>query len=137
MIQTKEILQGLKVIHEIIQGDLKWFGKHCTGKEDDSVAQVEEVIKEVQKKFQELHDKKMLTKKNFLNVAHIEAMLIINLKHLEMHEENMTELKKEKEIQKQRLAYIGLPHQSVTSAFSTAYEAWKATRSVAGVDGAT
>ena len=54
MTKIKEILQGLKVIHEIIQGDLKWFGKHYTGKEDDSIAQAEEVIKEVQKKFQEL-----------------------------------------------------------------------------------
>ena len=40
-------MQALKVIHEIIQGDLKWFGKHYKRKEDDSVAQVEEVIKEV------------------------------------------------------------------------------------------
>ena len=47
MTDIKEILQGLKVIHEIIQGDLKWFGKHYTGKEDDSIAQVEKVIEEV------------------------------------------------------------------------------------------
>ena len=47
MTKIKEILQGLKVINEIIQGDLKWFGKHYTVREDDSVAQVEEVIKEV------------------------------------------------------------------------------------------
>lgn len=47
MTKIKEILQALKVIHEIIQGDLKWFGKHCLGKEDDFVAQAEEVIKEV------------------------------------------------------------------------------------------
>ena len=45
--EMKEILQGFKVINEIIQGDLKWFGKHCTGKEDDSITQAEEVIKEV------------------------------------------------------------------------------------------
>lgn len=54
MTKIKEILQALKVIHEIIQEDLKWFDKHCTRKEDDSVAQVEEVIKELQRKFQEL-----------------------------------------------------------------------------------
>ena len=51
MAKIKETLQVLKVINEIIQGDLKWFGKHCTGKEDDYVAQAKEVIKEVQKKF--------------------------------------------------------------------------------------
>ena len=45
MAEIKENLQELKVINEIIQGDLKWFGKHCTSKEDDSIAQVEEVIK--------------------------------------------------------------------------------------------
>ena len=54
MTKIKEILQGLKVIHEIIWRDLTWFGKHYTSKEDDSIAQVEEVIKEVQKKVHEL-----------------------------------------------------------------------------------
>lgn len=52
--EIKEMLQELQVIKETIQGDLKWFGKHCIGKEDDSIAQVDEMIKEIQKKFQEL-----------------------------------------------------------------------------------
>ena len=36
--EIKEILQGLKVVNEIIQGELKWFRKHCIGKEDDSIS---------------------------------------------------------------------------------------------------
>lgn len=79
----------------------------------------------------------MSTKYEFLNVAYTEALRIINLKHLEMYKEKIAELKKEKEIWKQRLAYIDLPYQSVISAFSTAYEALKVARNVAGVDSAT
>lgn len=89
MNEIKETLQELKVIHQIIQGDLKWFVNHFIGKEEDFVAQSKEVIKEVQKKYQELQDKKTPTKKEFVNIAHTEAMLIINLKHLEMHEEKI------------------------------------------------
>ena len=98
--EIKETLQELQVIKEIIQGDLKWFSKHYVGKEDDFVAQVDEMIKEIQKKFQELQDKKVPSKQDFSNVAHTKAMLIINLKHLEMQEEKIDELKKEKEIWK-------------------------------------
>ena len=79
----------------------------------------------------------MPAKQDFSNVVHTEAMLIINLKHLEMHEEKFFELKKVKEIWKQRLAYIGLPHQSVISAFLNAYESWKTTRGATGGDSAT
>ena len=105
-------------------------------RDDDSVAQSDEIIKEVQKKFQEWQDKKTSAKQNFSNVAHTEAMLIINLKHLEMHEEKVAELKKIKEVWKQRFAYIGLPHQSVISAFSAAYETWKMAKGVASGDSA-
>ena len=47
--EINETLQELKVIHQIIQGDLKWFVKQFTGKEEDSIAQSKELIKEVQK----------------------------------------------------------------------------------------
>ena len=60
--KINETLQELKVIHQIIQGELKWFVKQLTSKEDDSIAQSKEVIKEVQRKFRELHDKKAPTK---------------------------------------------------------------------------
>lgn len=119
---------------EIIQGDVKWFRKHCACKESDSVAPMEELINEVQKKFQEIQEKKVPCRHNFSNVAHIEAMLIINLKHLEMHEEKVIELKREKEVLKRRIAYIDLPHQSVILAFTTAYETWKAERTAIGAD---
>ena len=69
-------------------------------------------------------------------MAHIEAMLIINLKHLEMHEEKVAKMKKIKEVWKQRFAYISLPHQSVISAFSVAYETWKTVKGVASGDSA-
>ena len=124
----------MKVIHQIIQNDFKWFAKHFMGKDDDSVAQSDEIIKEVQKRFQEWQDKKTPVRQDFSNVAHTEAMLIINSKHLEMHEEKVVELKKIKEIWKQRFAYIGLPHQSVISAFSAAYETWKTTKNTASRD---
>ena len=62
VIEIKEILHGLKLVDEIIQGDLKWFNKHCVGKENDFVAQVEEIINEVQKKFQEIQEKKAPTR---------------------------------------------------------------------------
>ena len=70
-------------------------------------------------------------------MAHIEAMLIINSKHLEMHEEKVSELKKIKEIWKQRFAYIGLPHQSVILAFSAAYETWKTAKDTASGESTT
>ena len=106
-------------------------------KEDDLVAQFDEIIKEVQKKFQELQEEKTPTKQDFSNVAHTEAMLVINLKHLEMHEEKVAELKKVKEIRKEWFSYIGLPHQSIISSFLTAYEMWKVVRNMASGDGAT
>ena len=106
-------------------------------REDDSVAKSNEIIKEVQKKFQEWQDKRTPAKQDFSNVAHIEAMLIINLKHLEMHEEKAAELKRMKEIWKQRLVYIGLPHQSIIFAFSTTYEMWKMAKGEIGGDSAT
>ena len=56
--EIKEILDGLRLVDEIIQGDLKWFGKHCAGKESDFVAPVEELLNEIQGKFQEIRDKK-------------------------------------------------------------------------------
>jgi hypothetical protein len=59
-------------------------------------------------------------------------MLIINTRHLEMQEEKIAELKKTKEIWKQRLTYIGLPHQSIISAFSTTYGAWKTVKKPTG-----
>ena len=38
----------------------------------------------------------MSSRQDFSNVTHTKAMLIINQKHLEMHEEKVTELKREK-----------------------------------------
>ena len=107
------------------------------GKDDDSIAQSDEIIKEVQRKFQKWQDKKTPAKQDLSNVAHNEAILIINLKHLEMHEEKVVELKKMKEIWKQRFAYISFPHQSVISAFSTAYETWKMVKGMASGDKTT
>lgn len=52
----------------------------------------------MQKKFQEVKEKKTLTKLDFSNIAHVEAMLIINRKHLQMYEEKVRELCKEKEV---------------------------------------
>ena len=49
-----------------------------------------------------------------------------------MQEEKIAELKKVKKIWKQQLTYIGLPHQSIISAFSTTYEAWKAAKKPTG-----
>ena len=135
--EIKEALQELKVIHQIIQNDLKWFAKQFIERDDDSIAQSDEIIKEVKRKFQEWQDNKTPAKKDFSNMAHTEAMLIINLKHLEMPEEKVAELKKMKEIWKQRFTYIGLPHQSVISTFSTTYETWKMAKGVASGDNAT
>ena len=70
-------------------------------------------------------------------MAYTEAMVIINLKHLEMHEDKVVDLKKENEIQKQQFTFIGLPHQSIISSFLTTYEAWKVARNVASGNGAT
>lgn len=36
--KIKEILDGLKLVDEIIQCDLKWFSKHCARKQGDFVA---------------------------------------------------------------------------------------------------
>ena len=49
--EVKEALQELKVIHQIIQNDFKWFAKQFMEKDDDSVAQSNEIIKEVKRKF--------------------------------------------------------------------------------------
>ena len=38
VIEINETLQELKYIHQIIQGDLKWFIKQFTSKMEDSVA---------------------------------------------------------------------------------------------------
>lgn len=64
----------------------------------------------------------MPAKQDFSNMAHTEAMLIINQKHLEIREEKVVELKRVKEIWKQRLAYIGLPYLSIIFSFLTTYE---------------
>ena len=40
IIEIKEILDGLRLVDEIIKGDLKWFNKHCTRKESDSIAPI-------------------------------------------------------------------------------------------------
>ena len=91
------MLNGIKVIDDIIQGYLKWFHKKCT-KEENSINSSEEIIRDMQKKFQEVKEKKTLTKLDFSNIAHVEAMLIINRKHLQMYEEKVRELCKEKEV---------------------------------------
>lgn len=36
--KIKEILDNLKLLDEIIQGDLKWFKKHYSGTENDSIS---------------------------------------------------------------------------------------------------
>ena len=51
IVEVKEKIQELQVIDEIIQRDLKWFNKHCAGKDEDSIAQIEELVNETQKKF--------------------------------------------------------------------------------------
>ena len=51
IVEVKEKIQELQVIDEIIQRDLKWFNKHYVGKDKDSVAQIEELVNETQKKF--------------------------------------------------------------------------------------
>ena len=56
--EIKEILDNLKLMDEIIQNDLKWFGKHCVGKESDSIALVEELVSEIQRKFHEVQEKR-------------------------------------------------------------------------------
>ena len=63
--EIKEILDGLKLVDEIIQGDLKWFNKHCIAKKSDSITLVKELINEVQKKFQEIQEKKCHVDKIF------------------------------------------------------------------------
>ena len=85
--EIKEILDNLRLVDEIIQSDLKWFGKHCVGKESDSVAAVEELVSKIQRKFHEVQDKKAPCREDFSNIAHSKAMLIINQNNLEMHAE--------------------------------------------------
>lgn len=77
---------------------MKWFNKNFVEKESNSVAPVEELIIEIQKNFQEVQEKKTPCRHDFSNIFHTKAMLIINLKHLEMYGEEVTELKREKEI---------------------------------------
>lgn len=128
--KIKEFLSGLNDIDDIIQGDLKWFHKQWDKERKNPIAPSEEIIRDLQKKFLEVKEKKMPTKQDLSSIAHMEAMMIINQKHLEIHEENIGELCKEKEVQKQRIAYFGLSHESVIFSFTTAYESWKSTKLV-------
>ena len=76
--EIKEILDNLRLMDEIIQSDLKWFGKHCVGKESDFVAPMEELVNKIQRKNREVQDKMAPCREDFSNISHTEAMLIIN-----------------------------------------------------------
>lgn len=108
--EIKETQSGLKLVNEVILEDLKWFYKQCAGEDKDYVALIEDIIREIQNKFLEIQEKKVPTREDFSNISHVEAILIINKKHLEMHEAKITELKREKEVLKRRISYISLPH---------------------------
>ena len=98
IVEVKETLSELGVIDDMTLDDLKWFYKQCAEGEGDSVLPIEDIIKQVQKRFLELQEKKSPVKKDFLNITHVEAMLIINQKHLEMHKGKIAKLKREKEV---------------------------------------
>lgn len=65
VVEIGEILSGLNLVDKIIWGDLKWFYKHYTGEDNDSVALVEDVIKEIQKEFLEIQKGRHLQGKIF------------------------------------------------------------------------
>ena len=62
ILEIKDLINGLDVIDGITQGDLKWFHKQWAKEGKDLVSPIEDIVRDMQKKFLEVKEKKMPTK---------------------------------------------------------------------------
>lgn len=58
-------------------------------------------------------------------IAKIESLLFLCIGHLDSHSDRVAQVHKEKEVWKQRMTHMGLPHKPVIQHFIMVYSDWK------------
>lgn len=69
-------------------------------------------------------ESKSLNKDDFSRIARIESMLVVCFDHLEMHKTKVMEVSMDKEVWKECILHIGLPHYQIVHNFSVAHMEW-------------
>ena len=122
--ESIKLLKELKELTTIMQKDLKCINVQCLKEDEQVVKEAADMVNLFKEEIYMIKESKSVTISDFTKVAHIESMLGVCTNHLEEHKEKVKQVSLGKEVWRQHILHIGLPHYQVIHDFSNAYMEW-------------
>lgn len=123
----EESIKLLKQLKELIiemQKDLKCIDVQLLKEDGQTIEQTVDMVENFKGKMNLVKESKSLTKDEFFRVAIIESMLVVYFDHLETRKTKVMQVSMDKEVWKQCILHIGLPHYQVVHNFLVAHMEW-------------
>lgn len=123
-----ELAKLMNHIVELItsmQNDLKYIRIKCIKEDDKTIENLEVITESFERKINYMKEAKALVSNDLSTTAKIESLLFLCIEHLGNHANRVEQVRKEKEVWKQRIVRIGLPHSALIQNFSAAHVDWK------------
>lgn len=89
-----------------------------------------EMIDQFSSHIKQIKVEKSLAVEDFMRISKVELMLMVFLDHLDSNRDKVQMVKRKKELWKQRVIHIGLPHVTVIQEFSKVHREWSAAKVV-------
>lgn len=114
----------MKELIHTIQKYLKCINIQLLKDDGQTIEHAADMVKNFKERVQLVKETRSLTMDDFSKVARIESMLAVFFDHLEAHKIKVMQVNMDKEVCKQHILYIGLPHYQVILNFSTTHLDW-------------
>lgn len=108
-----------------MRNELVCIGIKCLKDDGRTLETVEVIEKSFQSKINYVKEAKGLNLDDLSVIAKIESLLFLCIRHLDSHSDKVAQVHWEKEVWKQRMAHVGLPHNTIIQHFATAHADWK------------
>lgn len=122
--EFRKLADQLAELTTSMRNELLCIGIKCL-KSDGTLETVEVITKSFEKKINYVKEAKGLVSDDLTTIAKIESLLFLCIGHLDSHSNKVAQVHKEKEVWKQHIAQVGLPHKPVIQHFITTFSDWK------------
>lgn len=119
--ESIKLLKELKELTNTMQKDMKCIDLQLLKEDKKTLEDSSDIIQVFKDRVQQIQEEKSLTIEYFSKIARIESMLVFCFDHLEMHKGKVVHVSKKKEVWKQQILHIGLPHYQLILNFSSAH----------------
>lgn len=89
-----------------------------------------EMVNQFSSHIKEIKVEKSLAMEDFTKIAKVESMLTVCLDHLDSHRDEVQLVKRKKELWKQRVIHISLPHVVVIQEILKVHQEWSTMKAV-------